>query len=143
MAASAEERAMLRAVRVRQAMLGVQNGVLRVVFVALAILKVWLDALVTPVYTHTYTRSRRRFACLLACSSIHPLPHTQLDGRIHVTWWAVFTPLWLFFAGQFLGICVERSLAARVKDSLAEAAVAAGRDPEAPLPAEEEVGGLA
>lgn len=40
MASSPEERAMLRAVQVRQAMLGVQNGVLRVIFVALAILKV-------------------------------------------------------------------------------------------------------
>lgn len=37
---SAEERAMLRALRLRQAILSIQNGVLRVVFVALAILKV-------------------------------------------------------------------------------------------------------
>jgi 4-amino-4-deoxy-L-arabinose transferase-like glycosyltransferase len=67
-------------------------------------------------------------------------PHpTQLDGKIHATWWAVFTPLWLFFAGQLLGICAEYALAARLKDSLGQAAVAAGRDPEAPLPAEEEV----
>lgn len=102
MVTSAEERAMLRAVRQRQALLGFQNGVLRVVFVALAILR--------------------------------------LDDRIHVTWWVVFTPLWLFFAGQFLGLCVERTLAARLKESLAEAALAAGRDPEAPMPPEEEVG---
>lgn len=37
---SEEERAMVRAIQVRQAMQGIQNGVLRVIFVALAILKV-------------------------------------------------------------------------------------------------------
>lgn len=42
-ATSPEERAMLRAVQVRQAVLGVQNGVLRVIFVALAILKVRVE----------------------------------------------------------------------------------------------------
>ncbi len=57
------------------------------------------------------------------------------------TWWVVFTPLWLFFAGQFLGICVEYALASRLKESVAGAALAAGRDPEAPAPAEEEVCG--
>lgn len=36
---------MVRAIQVRQAMLGLQNGVLRVIFVALAILKVRLAAM--------------------------------------------------------------------------------------------------
>ncbi len=83
-ATSNEERTLLRAMAVRQAMLSIQHGVLRIVFCALAILK--------------------------------------LDEKIHVTWWVVFVPLWLFFGTQFLGICVEYSLARRLQDTLEAAA---------------------
>lgn len=85
-ATSAEEGVLLRAMAVRQAMLGLQHGVLRIVFCALAILR--------------------------------------LDEKIRVTWWVVFTPLWLFFATQFVGICVEYALAKRLQEGLIAAATA-------------------
>lgn len=51
-----------------------------------------------------------------------------------MTWWVVFVPLWIYFGVQFLGICVEYSIAQRIKESLQ-----APEDPEAAVPSEEDV----
>lgn len=67
---------MVRAIQVRHAMLGLQNGVLRVIFVALAILKVRF--LFVVVYVVPFVRPKWQLTHNLS------LPHTQNSWTVRL-----------------------------------------------------------